>query len=78
MPRNYTILIVLFLMLVSACVSSPGITQMDMTATPLKEITSSASLSTATAMPLALTDIPNPRFVPKQNNLIFIEFFAGT
>ncbi len=78
MLRNYSILIALFLMSASACASSPSLTQADMTATPLKAITSSASPSTATVAPLVLTDTPNPKFVPKQNDLIFIEFFAIT
>jgi len=28
--------------------------------------------------PLTVTSIPEPAIVPKQNDLIFIEFFAGT
>lgn len=70
MTRKYPVFFILFLMLTSACASFPGTAQEDMTVTPLKATTADT--------PLVLTDTPNPKFVPKQQDLIFIEFFAGT
>ena len=37
-----------------------------------------ASLATLTAVPLAVTVVASPQSVPKQNDLIFVEFFAVT
>ena len=38
----------------------------------------SASTSTLTPIPLAASNTPTPKSVPKQNDLIFVEFFAVT
>ena len=78
MTRKYPVFFILFLMLTSACASFPGVAQEDMTATPLKATTSSENPSITVDVPLILTDTPNPKFIPKQQDLIFIEFFAGT
>ena len=48
--------------------------QRDIAVTPVP----SASLSTITPMPPAVTITASPKLVPKQNDLIFVEFFAGT
>ena len=48
--------------------------QEDMAVTPIP----SASISTLTPIPLAANNTPIPKLVPKQNDLIFVEFFAGT
>lgn len=37
-----------------------------------------ASLATRTAVPPAVTVVASPQSVPKQNDLIFVEFFAVT
>ena len=47
-------------------------TEMDVTPEP------AASLATLTAVPLAVTVVASPQSVPKQNDLIFVEFFAVT
>ena len=78
MTRRYPVLFILFLMLTSACASFPGMAQEDMTATPSKVTTSSENPSITAGAPLVFTDTPNPKFIPKQQDLIFIEFFAGT
>ena len=38
----------------------------------------SASLATLTPVPLAVNTPASPKSVPKQNDLIFVEFFAVT
>jgi len=38
----------------------------------------SASLPTITPVPSVVSSTATPKFVPKQNDLIFIEFFAIT
>ena len=48
--------------------------QTDVAVTPEHD----ASLATLTAVPPAVTVIPSPQPVPKQNDLIFVEFFAVT
>jgi hypothetical protein len=48
--------------------------QKDMEVTPKR----SASLSTLTPIPLTANAIASPKLIPKQNDLIFVEFFAGT
>jgi len=52
--------------------------QEDITSAPLERIISSEGLSTATSVPPIYTDTPDPKFISKQDDLIFIEFFAGT
>lgn len=37
-----------------------------------------ASLATLTAVPPIITVVADPQSVPKQNDLIFVEFFAIT
>ena len=37
-----------------------------------------ASFATLTAVPPAVTVVASPQSVPKQNDLIFVEFFAVT
>ena len=37
-----------------------------------------ASLATLTAVPPTVTVVASPQSVPKQNDLIFVEFFAVT
>lgn len=48
--------------------------QGDIAMTPIP----SASTSTLTPIPFAANKTPIPKLVPKQNDLIFVEFFAGT
>lgn len=78
MKRKYPVLIVIFLLLVPGCASSPRVLQEGLMVTPLETTAASAGPSTETATPPILTDTTHPKFVPKQNDLIFIEFFAGT
>ena len=76
MQQTYPILVNLFLILAYGCAASPRITQEDMTVPPLTAAPSSESSTTPTAAPLLLVE--TPKSTPKQNDLIFIEFFAGT
>jgi hypothetical protein len=48
--------------------------QRDTAVTPVP----SASLPTLTLVPAAVNTTASPKSVPKQNDLIFVEFFAGT
>lgn len=48
--------------------------QEDMAVTPIP----STSTSTLTSIPLAANNTPSPKLIPKQNDLIFVEFFAVT
>jgi len=48
--------------------------QRDMGVTPEH----AASLATLTPLPPAVTTVASPQSVPKQNDLIFVEFFAVT
>lgn len=61
----YTVPLILF---------SCSVPQTDMAVTPVP----SASLSTITPVPLATNTAASPKLIPKQNELIFIEFFAIT
>ena len=47
-------------------------TEMEVTSEP------AASLQTLTAVPPTVTVVASPQSVPKQNDLIFVEFFAVT
>ena len=78
MQLKYPILVFLLLILASGCASSPKMVQEDITSAPLETIISSKGLSTATSEPPIHTDTPDPKFISKQDDLIFIEFFAGT
>jgi len=48
--------------------------QRDMAVTPVPSV----SLATLTPVPLAVNTTASPKLVPKQNDLIFVEFFAVT
>ena len=48
--------------------------QKDMEVTPER----SASLSTLAPIPLTANSTASPNSIPQQNDLIFVEFFAGT
>jgi hypothetical protein len=78
MQQKYPILVFLFLILASGCTSALKIAQEGVTVTPLKATTSSEGPLAATAAPPVHTDTPDPKSIPRQNDLIFIEFFAGT
>ena len=62
---SFTVPLILF-----SCAAPRG----DMAVTPIP----STSISTLTPIALAANNTPIPKLVPKQNDLIFIEFFAGT
>ena len=61
----FTVPLILF-----SCAASPT----DVAVTPEQ----SASLATLTPVPLAVNTPASPKLVPKQNDLIFVEFFAVT
>ena len=64
----------LFALTSSLILFSCSAPQTDMEVTPEH----TASLATLTAVPPAATVVASPQSVPKQNDLIFVEFFAVT
>ena len=64
----------LFVFTIPVILFSCSAPQMEMEVTPEHAI----SLATLTAVPPAVTVVSSPQSVPKQNDLIFVEFFAVT
>jgi len=71
---NTTLNLYLFAFTVPLIMFACSAPQTDAAAPPQQ----TASLATLTPAPPALTTIANPQSVPKQNDLIFVEFFAVT
>ena len=64
----------LFAFTIPLILFSCGAPQTEMEVTPDPAV----SLATITAAPPAVTVVASPQSVPKQNDLTFVEFFAGT
>ena len=62
----------------SACASSPSLKQADITSTPSSARITSTSPSVVSVTPAEVIQTQAPKLIPKQNDLIFIEFFAVT